>query len=206
MYCCDQWVDISDGIKGLAVIPLDTPLFSIGEKGILAYRKDYLNTDTTLIFNVFNNSWGTNFPQWISGDFTARFRLIPHQGEWSAAEISKYVLETCTPLLATRIASRSPGGTAMSLTFAETFIQTEAGMEITAFKQAEDGDGFIVRLHDIQGKQRHTLIKLSDRIAGLKVCDLLEHNGGECSITDGQFIFETMPFEVHTYRLNLKLP
>lgn len=205
MYCCDQWIDICDDKKGLAIIPLHTPLFSVGEKGILTYRRDYEEKDATLIFNVFNNSWGTNFPQWINGDFTVRYRLIPHEGDWREAGVGKIALEAITPLLSTSIKGPLADRTASSLNEI-ALIQTDESMEITALKLADDGNGFILRLHEIQGKRHQTVVTLSDRIVSLKACDLLEDGAEDCEITNGRYFFETFPFEVHTFRLNLKLP
>ena len=62
------------GGAGLAIELLDTPLV-----GPLADFMTYVATPPDfskgLRFNLYNNKWGTNFPQWWEGDFRARFIL-----------------------------------------------------------------------------------------------------------------------------------
>lgn len=60
----------------LTVCAKDTPLASIGAPGIYDYQKEFpRNRKNQLWFNLFNNMWGTNFPQWIEGDLRFRFTL-----------------------------------------------------------------------------------------------------------------------------------
>ena len=60
----------------LTVCAKDTPLVSIGAPGIYDYQKEFpRNRKNQLWFNLFNNMWGTNFPQWIEGDLRFRFTL-----------------------------------------------------------------------------------------------------------------------------------
>lgn len=60
----------------LTVCAKDTPLVSIGAAGIYDYQKEFpRNRKNQLWFNLFNNMWGTNFPQWIEGDLRFRFTL-----------------------------------------------------------------------------------------------------------------------------------
>ncbi len=59
----------------LLVSAPDTPLVSIGEDAVYDFRAEYEKSDPTLYFNLFNNMWGTNFPQWTEGNFEYRFAL-----------------------------------------------------------------------------------------------------------------------------------
>lgn len=60
----------------LAICPKDTPLLAIGAPGIYDYQKEFpRGREPQLWFDLFNNMWGTNFPQWIEGGFRFRFIL-----------------------------------------------------------------------------------------------------------------------------------
>lgn len=60
---------------GLTVCTPDAPLLSIGGPGVYAYYKEFPgDRKPQLWFDLFNNMWGTNFPQWIEG--TLRYRFI----------------------------------------------------------------------------------------------------------------------------------
>ena len=54
----------------------DAPLVSFGGNAICRYRNHrYKKTNAEFTVNLFNNHWGTNFPQWIEGNFRYEFFL-----------------------------------------------------------------------------------------------------------------------------------
>ena len=60
----------------LTVCANDTPLVSIGAPGIYDFQKSFpKDRKNQLWFNLFNNMWGTNFPQWVEGDLRFRYTL-----------------------------------------------------------------------------------------------------------------------------------
>lgn len=60
----------------LAICPKDTPLVAIGGTGVYDYQREFpQDRAPQLWFNLFNNMWGTNFPQWIEGSFCYRYTL-----------------------------------------------------------------------------------------------------------------------------------
>ncbi|MEA4897105.1 MAG: DUF5054 domain-containing protein [Christensenellaceae bacterium] len=75
LYCLERYVEASENGATVRVEAVDSPLVAIGETGIYTYRRRYERREPTLIFNLFNNQWGTNFPQWIEGDMRFRFVL-----------------------------------------------------------------------------------------------------------------------------------
>ncbi len=99
LYCLENFVTAQEQGRKLCVTALDTPLVSIGETGIYKFRKKYKKTSPALYFNLFNNMWGTNFPQWIEGDFSFRFVLFDAEGKTEeelkeAAEKKAWEMET----------------------------------------------------------------------------------------------------------------
>lgn len=56
----------------------DAPLVSFGKNAILQFNGGRTRKKKTrFVINLFNNQWGTNFPQWTEGDFSFSFRLVP---------------------------------------------------------------------------------------------------------------------------------
>lgn len=54
----------------------DAPLVSFGRNGICKYWDVPLRSSKAeFVVNLFNNHWGTNFPQWIEGDYSFEFLL-----------------------------------------------------------------------------------------------------------------------------------
>jgi alpha-mannosidase len=205
LYCSDRWVDVSDGEKGLAVIPLDTPLFSIGEKGILSFRRTYRDHEPVLLFNLFNNSWGTNFPQWIGGDFEFRYRLLPHKGDWREGGVAGFAEEAFAPLLGwtTETKAKSAAVSSPASGTACRFVVEDDGMELLCLKPAENGDGFIMRLHDVKGVERQVRFKRESPVRSVERCGLLENVQETMEPENDTYSFTTKPFEVHTFRIRL---
>jgi hypothetical protein len=59
----------------LTLSPLDTPLVGSAGSDFMTFSKAPPDLSEGLRFNLHNNKWGTNFPMWWVGDFTARFVL-----------------------------------------------------------------------------------------------------------------------------------
>ena len=198
LHCCENWVDVCDDRSGLAMIPLDSPLFSIGRNAMWDFEPEYRPSGPTLFFNLYNNWWGTNFPQWVSGDLRFRFRLLPHAGDWREGEVWRTATETMNPPLCFdgRSSEREEG--------ASLIVGDLDGMSVTAFKPAEDGDGFVLRVRDLLGVARVVPIFLSEVVAGVDLVNLIEYGGGklEWANRDRRKIhLETRPFEAHTLKL-----
>jgi len=64
-------------LGGLRIESPDVPLVSFGESAIYVFNGGTFERpkENNLVFNLFNNMWGTNFPQWTEGDFEFEFIL-----------------------------------------------------------------------------------------------------------------------------------
>lgn len=74
-----QAVNAVSGVSGdagaLVIEPLDTPLVAPQSWDFMSFCKGLPDFDDGIRFNLHNNKWGTNFPMWWEGDFSARFRI-----------------------------------------------------------------------------------------------------------------------------------
>ncbi len=77
-YCIENSVVISDDENAVTIYAKDTPLVSIDEVGMFKFRSEYEKHKPNIYFNTYNNMWGTNFPQWISGSFEFSFVITSH--------------------------------------------------------------------------------------------------------------------------------
>jgi hypothetical protein len=59
----------------LTLEPLDTPLVAPAGSAFLPFSQEPPDLSAGIRFNMHNNKWGTNFPMWWEGDFTARYVL-----------------------------------------------------------------------------------------------------------------------------------
>lgn len=73
LYCISDRASIDD----VAIDPIDSPLVSFGKSAIYRFNggKFKRPAKPAMYFNLFNNMWGTNFPQWTEGDFVFDFYI-----------------------------------------------------------------------------------------------------------------------------------
>jgi hypothetical protein len=62
--------------SGFSLVTQDAPLVAPGEPGLLRFTDRLPDLRDGLHVNLFNNVWGTNFPQWIEGAATFSFDLV----------------------------------------------------------------------------------------------------------------------------------
>ncbi|NOU84566.1 DUF5054 domain-containing protein [Paenibacillus sp. LMG 31460] len=196
LHCTSQWVDVQDDHVGLAIIPIDTPLFSIGEKGIYQYSKEYVPQQPILHFNLFNNQWGTNYPQWISGTFQYSFRLAPHAGDWKIGRVQQLAAEAFTPLHVTT-------GWNPNAPIHYGLLKEEIdGIHVLSFKKAEQGDAYILRFQNLLDSQTSVKLSFHEAIQNLKECDLVERNMRPVLDFSREHFTVTMnPFEIKTMKI-----
>lgn len=68
-------------IDNVAVNTLDSALTSFGGNGIFenSLKKFRKPEKKQIVFNLFNNQWGTNFPLYTEGDMTFEYEIMPLQ-------------------------------------------------------------------------------------------------------------------------------
>jgi hypothetical protein len=64
-----------DGTHAVSVETLDAPLVAPGRPGLLDFTNRQPDLRDGLHFNLHNNLWGTDFPQWYEDDARFRFSL-----------------------------------------------------------------------------------------------------------------------------------
>lgn len=62
------------GADGRVQIQSETaPLISMGRRGLLKFDQEQPSLNEGIFINLYNNVWGTNFPDWFEDDMTFRF-------------------------------------------------------------------------------------------------------------------------------------
>ena len=72
---------VGDGLEyhaGDAVLRIasdDAPLVALGDRSPLNFSRALPRKNGGAHVCLFNNAWGTNYPQWCGGSWTYRFRV-----------------------------------------------------------------------------------------------------------------------------------
>ena len=79
------------------------------------------------------------------------YSLYPHAGGWAAAHTDERALGLNIPLLATVTTPHAPAGQIPSLSVAN--IGGKGDLIVTALKRSEDGNGYILRFYEADGRR-----------------------------------------------------
>jgi hypothetical protein len=159
---CRDWfatqgaVVARDGGISIAWSSPDAPLITLTDINRGAWLK-HLDLNNGHVFSyVMNNYWFTNYRASQGGDFTFRYFLTSGPG-FSAAELARFSGETRSPLVPY---NRYDLGNAHFQTGERRMAAAEGSflrmdgdhVELSAFKEAEDGNGYILRLRETAGQ------------------------------------------------------
>ena len=189
LYCVESWMAVEDGNCGFAVMPKDMPLLSFGEPGVLKFQPNPGKQKPVVMMQLFNNTWGTNFPQWSQGEMAFSYRLMPYAGEWNQAG----VWQKAQAYRSQPFAAKGKGK------IEDLLPEGLPDMLLSAWKRSEDQSGWILRVHDISGVSQTKRIKLSPKIGQVWNCRLTEQKQEPCVLQEQALAFESKPFEIHTF-------
>jgi hypothetical protein len=193
MFCVSSGLTISgSGGNGVGVVPLDSPLVSLGRPGIYHYDKEWKDREPKVFINLFNNIWGTNFQQWIEGSWSSRVRIwaLPDRAS-AASDLITRGWEARSPCMA-----GVADGTAGNLSVIGHGIElSRDGILITAFGTNPDGKGMILRLWEQAGISGKVTVKLPQ---GMKATRITPVN------LRGESIGKSEPFGPGGFETDLK--
>lgn len=66
----------SAGGEPLQIVTLDAPVVALGQRSPLNFSLEAPGLAEGVHFSLYNNAWGTNYPQWCGGDWVYRFTLM----------------------------------------------------------------------------------------------------------------------------------
>ncbi|MBT9871719.1 DUF5054 domain-containing protein [Bacteroides salyersiae] len=69
-------IKISDGGKRMRLYSWDAPLVVLNDRDIMYFDNEPAEPSKGVNFCLFNNTWGTNYPQWFGDDMKFRFSIF----------------------------------------------------------------------------------------------------------------------------------
>ncbi len=167
--CCQKWLDITDGKDGFAVL-------NNVKNGYMA-KQGIISLDLVRAFNYPCENTDCH-------PIAYSYALYPHAGATDNVKIDE-------------LAKDFNGRFLFGKTAVETPSTDNEAIDITAFKPAYDGNGFILRMNERDGKPASAKIALPEGFAFDCETDLLEEKIGEAG--NGKLDFK--PFEIRTFRV-----
>ena len=190
----------------------EAPLVEFGEMKTGKTPSPVRLDSGTLFSYALNNHWFTNFFARQAGEFTLRYRLLsaPSAGTEELGRAGREFLNPLVPVglaapsardAGAQIAAATPRQGSASMGFAE-IVEGHAALD--AVKVARDGEGWILRLHEIAGRAGPARLRLRWPTAvRVSHCDVLERTWVEHSgpAAEHDISVDLQPFGTATLRL-----
>ena len=205
-FSAQHWVSVQqDGASG-TVMPLDTPLVTLGDINRGAWPTEFGQRPGSIFAYAMNNYWHTNYRAAQGGDFHFRY-IVTSAPATDAAALSRMGWEEATPLEVDEIRSQDK---ALDLPRpldgkqASFLSIDDPNLLLDTWKPAEDGDGTILRLLDLGGASR--TVAITTPLIALKSVvetDAVERNQKPLAMQGSHgFQVEIHPHEIVTIRLS----
>ena len=75
MHAVNEPITLQKGSRSLQIVSHDAPVIALGTRSPLNFSRLQPDLSKGVHVCLFNNAWGTNYPQWASGDWLYRFTL-----------------------------------------------------------------------------------------------------------------------------------
>lgn len=177
--CAHKWADLSEAGYGVALLNDCRYGYDI---------HDSVMGLTLLKSGIFPN------PDADQGVHEFTYSLYPHQGDFRTGSVIREAYDLNCPLYG-MTEQTGQKKTYSFLTIGEENVLAET------VKQAEDGQGIIVRLYEAWGK-RTRVHAAFDEPWKIEECDLAEKAGRILAENEKTAVFEIKPYEIKTLRLS----
>jgi len=137
-------------------------------------------------------------PEADQGRHEFTYSLYPHVGDLRRGRVVEAAHELNSPLRVVDIEAPTTGRRPASSSLVRV---DRPGVVVQAIKQADDGDGFIVRMYEAYGRRHRTQLVIGAPIRSASVVDLLERQLQTLDVAGPLIELEFRPFEIKTLRL-----
>ena len=203
-FSVQHWVAADQGGVAAALVPVDAPLATLGDIIHGTWPKEFGRRAGTIFSAVMNNYYFTNYAAGQGGDFTFRY-VLTSGGSLEPGYLSRLGREEMSPLEIDQITPQDkainsprplPAGQ-------ESFLNIDQpSVVLVTWKNAEDGDGTILRFLEVAGKPADVSVEtpLLD-VKTARLADALERKQGALVTSPHGFRFSVKPFQTVTVRL-----
>lgn len=212
---CRDWfttqnlVTARDAGATIAWATPDAPLITLTDINRGRWLEHLDVTNAHVFSYVMNNYWFTNYKAAQGGDFTFRYSITSGKS-LREEDLAHFDAETRSPLIG--YAYYDTGNVRLQAAqhampaAAGSFLSVEArNAQVTSFKQAEDGNGYILRLRETAGQAGTARVSSSSfRLGGAFLCDGVEDNVSALAVKAGGIEVPLRPRAFATVRLTLQ--
>ena len=184
--CAQKWVDLSEGGYGISLL------------NDCKYGHDIHGN---VMHITLLRSPTMPDPMADAGGHQFKYSLFPHAGKWNEeTQREAYLLND--PII---VYQRKQERSTMAENSLPSLVAPDSpNVIIETVKQAEDGDGIIVRLYESQRKRGQARVRFGVAVKGAWETNLLEENESALSVDQDSIILNMMPYQIVTLRVKVK--
>ncbi|APY11524.1 hypothetical protein BWZ22_09835 [Seonamhaeicola sp. S2-3] len=208
-YAIQHFADASNDNFGVTLSTIETNCINYGYP-----RPVYWNNDgrrpkeeivkpknSNMFLYLMNNFFQTNVKVDQPGIKNYTFSIRSHSGDWKGGKAYQFAWETSNPIISQYIEKNKEG----KLPSKKSFLSTDKdNVVISTLKKAEaNGDGLVVRLFELAGKDSKVKMKLNlnKDINKAVVLNLLENDEEEISVSNNEVEFNINGHGIKNIRL-----
>lgn len=98
-FTAQNWVDFSSAEWGVTIACPENPMVQLGDFHFGHDQRQFQLGRALLLGWVTNNYWETNFRAYQPGQVTARYVVLPHEGDFDEAAAHRFGAEISTPVM-----------------------------------------------------------------------------------------------------------
>ncbi len=183
-FAVQRWVTVHSDDAAVVWSPVDTPLITLCDLTPGKWLDTLPITNGTVFAYCLNNYWFTNYKAGQDGNFTFRFDLTSGKS-FDPQAACVFGESAVQPMRSIRI---QPVRRKKDLAASNSLCQVgPANVTLTAFKDADDGRGVIIRLRETAGKDTTAVIKtILPDAKKATLCDLVERDQGPAQFSNGE--------------------
>ena len=181
--CAHKWVDLSEGDYGVSLLN--------------DCKYGYDIAGNVLRLTALKGAMFPD-PEADLGEHRFTYSLLPHEGDWRNGTVpAAYSLNN--PLIVHHVRGNPLGASAADR---RSLVHVDAPpIIVETVKQAEDGDGLILRLYEHERTQQAFYLHTGFPLAEACRCNLLEENEASLDATESQVALRALPYQIMTLRL-----
>jgi alpha-mannosidase len=194
-----NWSDWSDGTRGVALINRGLPGNNVAEGTLMLSLLRSARITAYPFFGGYEPGVSSDLGLELGVRRTFDYALLPHQGDWSAAQVYRAGWEFNNPLLV-RKASLHPGRLPKRWGLLEV---SASDVVVSALKPGRDGE-LVLRVYEAAGRPSPGIkIKLNAAISSAREVNLIEDPAAELHPVDDTLQFDLGAYQIKTFSLKL---
>lgn len=176
--CGQKWIDLSEGHYGVSLMN--------------DCKYGHSVKDSVMAITLIKSGIEPN-PVTDQEEHYFTYALYPHSENWRAAGTVQAAYKLNQPAYAVL------GGNAGTKT---SYIEADkSNIVLETVKQAEDGNGVVVRFYESENAKTKTTIRLPEGVTRVEECNLIEEFVQEIPVQNGTVTVTAAPYEIKSYRL-----